>query len=220
MRWASAQGLFIPTRRACLTAMAIALALAPAVQAAHSIPSPRRCWDIDNDLRCEILDGARAFSKGGTGWSNTESDRLYEALATWRTGTEFRPTLSSTLTAYRVYKDGTEGGGTCVFEGRIAINCTKFTNNGTFQDLYDSDIYMNPAYFFHWLEGPPSSGIGHDARGMLTHELGHAVHLKDLYGSDCPPGPTMCGTYGGSGQSYDSRTLTSDDVNAANTVYQ
>ncbi len=51
--------------------------------------------------------------------------------------------------------------------------------------------------------------------GVLVHELGHWVYLKDL---NCNPGVTMCNQMTEQG-TYDAGTLATDDINAANSVY-
>jgi hypothetical protein len=67
-----------------------------------------------------------------------------------------------------------------------------------------------------------------DFQGVMSHELGHWILLADLgpsYGSsDCNYGSgiyTMCGelTSDFRNESYAQRSLTSDDISAANVVY-
>jgi hypothetical protein len=100
------------------------------------------------------------------------------------------------------------------------VTCIATINRGSYFDIVDVDIFLNASNKpFHYWDWHNLSYPKWDAEGIFTHELGHGIELVDLYGSNCPPGPTMCGSISWIYDSYDLRVLTSDDINAANLVY-
>ena len=212
------------------------------VQATHSVPQPYIWfWDLGND---GTPDGAPAVDAAGSGWTTGAVDRLKGAIGAWANGTSFNPHYVDPG-SFKVYRDGT--GPACnsgVFNpGDYAGTCVYATLRhlpGAPPDEYYHDISSAATYaqtdanlpgsvVRYWYGSGQSPYSGDlDFQGIMTHELGHWIRLADLgpdYGLDCNYGSgiyTMCGELQDPGyhdQSYWQRTLTSDDVNAANVVY-
>jgi hypothetical protein len=205
---------------AVLVVAAAILAAAPTLTlASHSVPSPRWFWDKDDDGIAESTDSVEYYQTAGTLWTTAKIDRLKAALNTWKNGTDWNPTYSCCSTN-GVYINGSAG---CLGSwpaGVLGVTCRVAQNKGSYYRLLETDIYLNTVGFtFSWIveEPPPNQA---DAQGVLTHEIGHGIRLIDLYGSsNCPPGPTMCGDVVSLPYTMNYRSLASDDISAANTVY-
>lgn len=145
---------------------------------------------------------------------------------------------------YDVYRDGTpptECGGFTVDD--FAVTCIGITLRhlpGAPPDEFYQDISYTATYFKtdaglpgsivrYWYGSAQSTGSTDlDFQGVMTHELGHWISLRDFgpdYGLDCNYGAgiyTMCGQLHIPGQNLESfrqRSLTTDDISAANVTY-
>ena len=211
--------------RAALVATTLTISFAIPASATHSVPhDPEVFWDNDVDGIAEASDSIVRYQKGGGGWTTAKTNRVTEAFATWNNNTDFNPSLVASSVNV-IYIDGSPAVA-CGWQdwsepppGTIAVNCVKYTIRGSYYQITNSKIYLNEVqYSFSWATGTPASGL-FDGRGIVTHETGHSVLLVDLYGAgNCPPGPTMCGLVG-KPESYNLRSLTTDDISAANSVY-
>lgn len=202
-----------------LIALTVVLSIAtasPAV-ASHSLPNVPRYWDCNNDGLAD--DGCVKGYKAGTGWGAFNNAGWQWGFDQWSDNTDFDPQAYTSGQA--VYVDDratclTEGDGHLSGTNILAITCTTATwRFDSYWDIGTAKIYFNPDVAFHsgpTLPPPPGTYSFH---GVLTHELGHWVFLRDL---SCDPGPTMCGTANLS-ETYDISTLATDDINAANAVY-
>lgn len=88
--------------------------------------------------------------------------------------------------------------------------------------MTDANLPQGNRYWY----GSTHSGLSTDVdfQGVLTHELGHWVLLDDLGAANCNVGDsiyTMCGALGADydDNSWRYRSLTTDDINAANIPY-
>lgn len=198
------------------------------VAASHSLPSTLEWWDLDNDgIHAEPGEGNRPYQRVGTSWTTAKIDRVTEAASAWRTATSWNPTITTSTQVATMRVDGVAPCGS--FQPNdVGLTCLAWTlkqdHFGEYYfDIYDTDIGINlVGNTFHDGSGPPPASK-FDLRGVITHELGHGISLDDLYGSDCGPNPTdpytMCGSGGPGVTTYNQRSLTSDDINAANFVY-
>lgn len=213
------------TLGALLASLLLLFAMVNPVGATHSVPSPRWFYDDDNDAIAEATDADPRFQKLGTGWTAAQTSRYQEALAYWQSATDFNP-VYATSAVNGLYMDGRDpaqcGYTWADIPTAIGINCKNFSVKATYVDISQSWIYMNnDAFVFSAAYGAPQVGE-YDLRGLMEHELGHSIRLVDLSGSNCPPGPSMCGSItpsNAAAQTYALRSLTSDDINAANLVY-
>lgn len=179
----------------------IALLFTGSARATHSVPSPLWWWDNDNDGIRDVEEGQRSFQKIGPGWTQAKQDRAAEAAFAWRAVTTWKPVVTSDAQVATIRVDGVHP---CASwePGDLAATCIlrapKYDRFGErYYDIYDADIGFNLAGI-SWNYGLRQPGPGQlDFRGVLTHELGHAVLLLDLYGSACGADPTdphtMCG---------------------------
>ncbi len=126
--------------------------------------------------------------------------------------------------------DGFDPAGDLVDETILAVNYryqvfrTDPADNSKYYDIEDWDITFNttgsghPA--FTYSAAGSSDADVFDFQGVVTHELGHAIFLLDLY-SGCHYGSameTMCGAIDGI-QSTQLRSIQSDDISGAGIVY-
>lgn len=206
--------------------VALILAGSPA-RATHSVPSPLWWWDNDNDGIRDVQEGARSFQKVGSSWTLAKENRAYEAAWAWRGSTTWAPSVTSGTQVATIRVDGVPPCGSWEPED-LALTCVRYSLKSDrfgepYYDIYDADIgFKLDGISWNYGSGQPM-GNQHDFRGVLTHELGHGVLLRDLYGSECGPAPTdphtMCGAVGPGITTYNQRSLTSDDIAAANFVY-
>jgi hypothetical protein len=197
--------------RAIVAAALILMFVLPAsAQASHSVPSPKWWWDHDNDGVVDPADRAPGLCKAGT-WTSAQSARITEAIATWNAGTDFKPALVG-CGRNQIYVDGTGS-----FAGEWGYTDVWYTIRATYVDIHETDVFLNSNVGWYWLADPqpPLAQNMVSGKGVLTHELGHVILLKDL---SCSPGATMCGTASAFETKFLS-TLTADDVAAANAVY-
>ncbi len=203
------------------------------VDASHSVPSPPWYWDLGND---GDADAAVPVDAAGSGWTSLALDRLHGAIDEWASGTDFDPYYVGSG-SQKVYRDGTEPceDGTGFEPEDFMVTCTYSTFRTTYWDISGSDTYAqtdahlpSPMVRFWYGAAHSSSETDVDFQGTATHELGHWVLLGDLgpvlYGTSCNYGTgmyTMCGelTSNFDEESWRQRSLTSDDINAANAVY-
>jgi len=168
------------------------------------------------------------------GWQ-TVAFRAWAALLVAANTTAAPSDCYSSWSCHGVWIDGQSGCVVWTLGGPYAANCRKVTTREhpitqtTYKDIEDWDIFFNTSGPSHptWsysLNHPGDPNVW-DFQGVLTHELGHAIRLIDLYDSDCNFGPgmyTMCGDaadMGGYPGSYRLRSITNDDIAGANTVY-
>lgn len=207
-----------------MMSMVLSSLMAPAAVMANSVPSPRQFWDINNDGTAGIDDASRAYQRVGGSWDSVKITSVTTAAATWRNGTDWNPTVgtSSGLVATLRVDGSMPGYGACGYNwsGAVAGNCVLASNRGTYYDIYESQIGINLAYSWNYGSMVPV-GSQQDFRGVMTHELGHGVLLRDLESFECgSPVATMCGYTSMAQNGYLMRTLESDDVTSANSVYQ
>lgn len=218
-----------------VTGISIVVALlssASGALAAHSVPSPHEFMDFNNNGVADASDSIVPWNKRGSGWTTGATSRVTEALASWSASTDFNPFLTSTPDVHDFWLDGSEPanvtGDSCpsnkdtwVEIGRFtifAVNCRYRDVHPGYVRITNSDIFLNsdniPMYWGTSNNGTPN------ARGILTHEIGHAVYLKDIPLLSCGSTTiyTMCGSWFDE-DTYDAYSLTTDDVNAANLVY-
>lgn len=209
----------LAVRLALISAIAgLSLSMSGLAFAAHTITSPRLFWDVDDDSIADAADSTPKFQKLGNGWDVAKETRFKEALTTWAT-TDYNPAFAAAA-VNGAYVDGRvplceESWGAST----VAEACTYYNIRPTTLDIYNAKIYLNSTKytFYSGANAPPAGQF--DMRGIFTHELGHTVYLKDVYGSlDCPPGTTMCGS-STAAQSNALETLAQDDKTAANEMY-
>lgn len=204
-------------------AVVFALASAAAVWANHSVGSPRHFYDNNNDTVADAVDANQNFQKLGAGWDTPKTQRYQEALNTWRLNTDYNPMfVSAAVNGLYVSGEPTNCGLTWAeIPSALGVTCRNERHQlvPDYWDIAQSWVYLNTGSGT-WHIGTGTTPAGQwDMRGLMTHELGHTLRLMDLYNADCPPGPTMCGQIGTSADSLALRTLTSDDINSANSVY-
>src|SRR6185437_15481534 len=95
---------------AAVAGLVLSLANSSATLAITSNWADPHVWDKDNDnIPGEFGDSQIAFSRGGSSWTSTKTNRFTEALAAWSANTDWNPSHdASDTTAQRVYVDGTE----------------------------------------------------------------------------------------------------------------
>ena len=195
---------------------ALTMTIQPAL-ASHSVPPTPVYWDCNNDLVAD--DGCVRIYKAGAGWGGAFDSRFQDSANQWINSTRWDPITSST--GQPVYKDDRTA---CGFSwtyldanGVLGVNCrsTTWNTEGDFYKIGSTKTYLNP-YLNWWtsITEPPSDRA--DFQGTLTHEIGHMIFLDDL---ECAPSHTMCGEPVSAYDVYQQRTLTTDDINAANAVY-
>lgn len=188
-----------------------------AVSATHSVPSPLYFWDSNNN---GTPDTTALFATASGTWTTLQMTQLDAAAAQWRGNTSFDIQDNGVPSNHNVYVDGRTG--PCLGSwpvGTFAVTCRNVQPRFDYYRIVDDDTYFNTTAPNHPTWNFSSAQIlnAADLRGFLTHELGHWVRLVDL--SQCGnPIATMCGFFTNP-QSFDARTLSADDVAAANTVY-
>jgi hypothetical protein len=234
------------TTMAVISALCAVLVSAP-VTGTHSVPAhPRSYWDHDNngtpDPNNTSFRPARVLSSSDD-WSSYNITVLENVITEWRVETAWHPqTYSSiagsgcysSLTCHGVFVDASTpcpGAGISWQPQSLGVNCRKVVlrttvNDVQYWDIEDSDVYIwldSPFVTWSWAAYHPGQSFVYDVWGILTHEIGHAVHLKDLYGSNCNYGTgmyTMCGEMrNGFPDSWRARYLEPDDINGASVVY-
>lgn len=209
-------------------AVVAALSLVAPVAATHSVPSPKLWfWDLGND---GDPDGSPGVDAAGSGWTSLALDRLNGAINQWEANTSFNPHYVSSG-YHKAYRDGTQPWCGYFYETDIMVTCTDYTERSTYFDIESADTFAQTdanlpsginRFWYGSAQSPYAGDV--DFQGVMTHELGHWIRLVDLYSSDCNYGSgmyTMCGavTNNFEVETWRMRTLTTDDMNAANTVY-
>lgn len=227
----------------------LAVLLPVPVFATHSLPNTPTYWDVGNDSVPDPDVTFNLASSGSLlPWTSQKQSRLSEALSEWNNYTHYNPYLNVTVkgagcadnySCHGIYLDtGPCGAGAGQWApGQLAVTCWRSTlrtdiDNYKWRDIYDADIFLwttgtgqngSQPVIWSWSSTgtlPMPSGV-YDARGVYTHELGHTVFLKDLYGAACNHGTnvyTLCGELSEDESMY-IRNLSPDDINAANSVY-
>jgi len=209
--------------------------------ATHSLPATPSYIDADNDGHPDAATILRTAGNNSL-WTSAREDRVTHAASQWRAYSQFDPSVNLTAAPADCYDSWTchgvwiDGQVPDPFEPTdLAINFRKLIlretgplgNETVYWDIEDWDIFFNTSIPGHpqWtyaLNHPGDSNV-FDFQGVLTHELGHSIHLKDLSGGqECNFGPgmyTMCGSVNGYPDSYRMRTITNDDISGANFVY-
>lgn len=199
------------------------------VAASHSLPSPPTFWDQDFNGQA---DEPNPYRFGGSQWSDKRENRAREAMKAWRDETDFRARIDvDALNAEYIYIDGRVPECDSGWGSGLARTCVYTSIWSDHKRIHGANIYFNTnEYDWHYsLDGTPVQGDW-DFRGILTHELGHSVRLRDLSpgeydGSyaECDPGAldveTMCGAILHFSDSFRRRSLELDDRIGANSVY-
>lgn len=219
-----------------VTSLALLLALsapAPAV-AGHSVPNPKIWWDVDDDGIVDLTDGDRWILRVGLQWNASKETSADLAADAWRDNSDFDPSFTtSTFSVATIRVDGQFPNSACgsgFSDGDVMVTCTRFDIEATFWDIFDSDIGVDltpgvgGGLVWEWANVAPGPGEI-SFRGVATHEIGHVLLLNDLYGgTDCDATPTtMCGAANAGvdvgALTWELRTLASDDISSANSVY-
>jgi hypothetical protein len=218
-------------RFATLIAVFVVIGLgAPPVQGTHSIPNPRWFWDANDDWVPD--DGQVLVDAEGSAWTQAKLDRLNAAVDEWSTSTQFDPgrTVSG---GHDYYVDGTQAPCWGAWDAEtLQVTCGSQQARYYSQDptvvhhyrITTRDTYTNQT-FFTWWYGSTHTGANNvaDFQGVVTHELGHWLRLGHVPGAQCLSGTaieTMCQyVFDVDDDSWRWRSLETDDVNAANTVY-
>lgn len=195
------------------------------------MPAKLRFWDLDNDGNAEAFESHPELGDAGLEWGPGKLDRFDEAANRWRTETHFNPEhVPPGATTHHIYVSGIDPYSSCLpggwdqNPGILAVACPMFVDRGTYEDLYDVDIFFN-ADGFDWYYSTgdyDASNPKYSFRGILTHELGHAIRLKDIPADQCGTTKdafeTMCGSFTAQ-RSFWAYSLNGDDVRAADSVY-
>lgn len=226
-------------RRLWLVTLAASLVLGVASPAAgtHSASGYLNApWYWDKDIN-GAADDPEPLKFGGGDWGPSKKDRVREAAAAWRNATDFDPTVATTHENLvhidgRVPPSSCPGGGFTTWPvGYLALACvTNYlgASGCNCRRITDADFYFtnHPNYQWRYSSGAYSSpgASDYDFRGVLTHEIGHSIKLRDLFPEDEACGSTtdsftMCGPISGYGDSFNRRGLETDDINAANSLY-
>lgn len=198
--------------------------------ATHSIPAPRWWWDLNDNRNPDPNDHIIGYQRVGGNWDLEKITDFQWAAAVWSSGTRWDPFSASDHGGTMRASFGVDGAqlwcGNWV-SVEYAATCTRkiARKDGTivdFYDIYDTDTGTNTAAY-NWNYGSDSPAdtptyVEIDFRGTAVHEIGHGIFLDDV--SSClSPVVTMCGNVAPGLPTKDLRTLTTDDINAANSVY-
>jgi hypothetical protein len=219
-----------------IAGLTLAASLVGAVSAlgSHSVgPHPRTWFDHNNDLIADA--GVNVRPAGSANWTSGRKSRLAEAVNEWDGDTSWHPIEHTTVepdscyaddSCHGVWLDGDDPAGLFNFNPprypayNIRQVLLRDMPGNDFYDIEDWDIFFNPSDFsFTYTVGGSTDPDVFDFRGVLTHELGHSLFLIDLV--SCSAGAaveTMCGSGNGLTTNH-LRSLTTDDINAANILY-
>ena len=197
-------------------------------------------WDVGNDGSPDPSVGVDA---DGGGWTRAKLDRLTSATSDWASHSHFRP-FRVISGANKFWVDGTKDPA-CTYPPEsefVGATCTHKTArilNGhpdeVYYDISQSDTTFStalPAPLTYWY-GSTHTGAENtiDFQGVVTHEMGHWIFLRDVYDNgSTPPGCnygtgmyTMCGAPQSSSTVDDDtwrlRGPSADDVAATNLEY-
>jgi hypothetical protein len=216
--------------------------VAPAL-AALSIPAPLSYYDSDNNGTPDA--GAYTIRTAGLDsvWTAGREARITAAVGEWNGDTQWNPNVNlaaspgfscyDSVSCHGVWIDGTEPPLNCggpFPANALAVNCRlvvrRFVNGAPYDDIEDSDILFHTAGTGHPIFTYSAAGSAEDDvwdfQGVLTHEVGHSIFLKDIPQGSCATGgtlETMCGYVYAGWQTTQQRTLVPDDVTSANGVY-
>lgn len=195
------------------------------------MPAVPEFWDANDDWVPD--DGHVLIDAEGSGWTQTKLDRLNGAAAEWTSNSRFDPGRTVTG-SHDYYVDGTVPACTGYWDPSwLQVTCPTrqaryFTQDPTeihHWRLTSKDTYTNIADWTWWYGSTHTGQSGvPDFQGVVTHEIGHWVYLIDLPTNQCTAGTgieTMCGGPIGpiDDDTWRIRSLTSDDIAAANAVY-
>ncbi len=217
------------------TSAVVAASTRPQAEASHdlatlSVPSPRWFWDSNNDGTPD--DSGVSIDATGGGWTSTKLDRLNAAAATWKNNTDFDPGRDTNST-HEFYVDGSVPWCETSWDPNVLQEtCQTWQTHYYQQDptevhyyrILDKDTYTNTGDWSWWY-GSTHTGAENvaDWQGVATHEIGHWVRLQHVPLASCAPGvdiETMCQTVRDvDDDTWRFRSLTSDDITSANTVY-
>jgi hypothetical protein len=160
-------------------------------------------WHVTNPMGENYL----VNEKCPTDWLNA----IKAAMNTWSTaGAKFKFSYGgSTPIKQAVYDDKNVIAWNDLPDGTLAQNAYWLSTKG---DFLESDIIFNTKYTW----STTGEAKKYDIQNVGTHELGHALNLKDLYG-DKDKEKTMYG-YGATGETK-KRTLEIDDKNGIKYIY-
>lgn len=219
-----------------LILLAVLLVVPSAVNATHSVPSPLYFWDGNDN---GVPSGEPDFDQQGPYWSSDHHARLMDALEEWSGRTDYDPGYVADG-PHNIFVDGRlpnpDNHPNCLgsWGPILAVTCRIvepriFTTGFLYYRIVDQDIFFNMerAGAPNWWVGsgkPPDADRFHFG-GVLTHELGHTVRLIHVPNDEtnCPYTSsgmiTMCPSVSDNNDSYWIRTLHSDDIASANSVY-
>jgi hypothetical protein len=215
--------------RALAAGVLLGLLSVQPVFAGHIIPDPLWWWDLNDNRLVEANDSIVGFGASGGNWTQEKHNDVAFSTAAWSTVTDYNPFDAS--------------GGIGVIRGTIRVDTTEpwcednyipdivgvtcrrgtpIREGGviTFYDIFDMDVGIN-SEDHQWNFGADDPGGNqYDFRGVLAHELGHTLRLRDSPLDQCGnPTITMCGGGPPGLDSKQLRSLETHDINAANQVY-
>jgi hypothetical protein len=190
--------------------------------AGHSVPNPKAYWNCSPHDGSAPDESCLRITKAGNGWDASRKARFDAAVSVWSTNTDFDPQLGSqNLRQAFVDRHPPQNCGGNFDPAEYAVTCVLFdVSPVTYHRVADADVYFNTAGWA-WNVNLAADLTKVDFYGVSVHELGHFLYLKDLPGAACGPvgdRHTMCGA-ATKAETHQFRTLTNDDITAADSVY-
>lgn len=211
--------------------------------ASHSYPQPYPVfWDVGNNGTPDASVGVDA---DGSGWTQAKLDRLTAATNGWAAATSFEP-FRVVSGANKFFVDGSQDTAYCSYPAEdeyLGATCVRKSARTlpnqpgeTYFDISQTHTTMttSPPLGWVWWYGSTHSGSESsiDFQGVVVHELGHWLYLRDVYDNNASTLPgcnygtamyTMCGAPQDATTADDDtwrlRGLTTDDISAANLLY-
>jgi hypothetical protein len=218
-------GLLVIAGLSILLVVGLVIGPSPLASAMSDPPYPPDFWDADEDGWAD--DSEVIVRPAGPDWTDKKRGSLERAVDQWRSNTQYDPTYAEGTGPVGVYLDGRDLQGCLggLEPEDLAFTCTRMFHrvlpNRVYDDIFDSDITVNPSHPFAWGDvGYGSAPDKFSFQGVLTHEVGHTVRLTEERG-DCSAGadrPTMCPNANHE-QSYQFRTIENVDIASADTWY-